>query len=164
MQGGVALGVLPGVGGAVGLEGGMQGRWWRAGLAVHGAPVRRRDHPDNADVQGRFDLVSGEALGCGVPAAGPVVFPLCGRVALGAIRGVGRGEVDAPNPRTTLWSGIGGSVGAAWRVTRLVAPFVSTQVLATLRDTAFSVGTVPGAVHDTGSVAFRAWLGVELHL
>ena len=164
LQGGVALGVLPGVGGAVGLEGGVRGKWWRAGLAVHGAPLRRRDHPQDATVRGRFDLVSAEALGCGVPEAGPVVFPLCGRVALGAVRGIGEGEVESPQPRTSFWGGLGGSAGAAWRVTRSIAPFVSAEVLATLRDTSFSIGTLPGAVHETGAVAFRAWLGIEFHL
>ena len=38
------------------------------------------------------------------------------------------------------------------------------RLLGSLRDTAFSVGSLPGAVHDTGSVAFRAWLGLEFYM
>jgi hypothetical protein len=164
VQGGVALGVAPGVGGAVGLEGGITGGRWRVGVALHGTPLRRRDHPQDGAVRGRFDLVTAQVLGCGVPSAGPVLFPLCGRLAAGAIHGVGEGAIDRPEPGWSPWIGLGTTAGAAWRATRWLAPFVSAEFLATLRGASFSVGSVPGTLHETGPVAFRAWAGLEFHL
>jgi hypothetical protein len=164
VQGGLALGVAPGVGGAVGLEGGVTGARWRVGVALHGAPLRRREHPQDGAVRGRFDLVTAQVLGCGVPSAGPVLFPLCGRLAAGAIHGVGEGAIERPEPGWSPWIGLGGTAGAAWRATRWLAPFVSAELLATLRGSSFSVGSVPGTLHETGPVAFRAWAGLEFHL
>jgi hypothetical protein len=164
LQGGLAVGVAPGIGGAVGLEGGITGARWRVGVALHGAPVRRREHPQDGAVRGRFDLVTAQVLGCGVPSAGPVLFPLCGRLAAGAIHGVGEGAIDRPEPSWSPWVGLGGTAGAAWRATRWLAPFVSAELLATLRGSSFSVGSLPGTLHETGPVAFRAWAGLEFHL
>ena len=163
-QGGLALGVLPGVGGAVGLEGGLEGDHWRAGVAIHGAPVRRAEHPQAHAVRGRFDLVAAEVIGCGVPSVKRVGFPLCGRFSAGGIRGVGAGDVALPTPRWVDWLGLGGSVGVSWRITRNVAPVFAAEALASLRRPSFSVGSRPGTLYRTGPVAFRAWLGIEIHL
>lgn len=164
IHGGLALGVGPGVGGAVAIDGGLIGRWWRAGLGFQAMPRRLIDHPNDGTVRGRFDLVVGEAVGCGVPAAGPVEFPLCGRVAFGGLRGAGEGNVDQPEPAWRRWVGLGGSAGAAWRVTERLAPALSVEALAPLQSRAFSVGGVPGILHETGAFALRAWLGLEIRL
>lgn len=164
LAGGLAWGVAPGVGGAVALEGGVRGRWWRAGLAAQAIPVRRIDHPDDAAVRGRFDLLVGQAFGCGTPMAGPVVFPLCGRVALGGLRATGQGAVEQPVPGWSTWWGLGGSAGVTWRVHPRVAPAVSLEALAPLQRRSFSVGGVPGTLHRTESVALRAWAGLEISL
>lgn len=164
IHGGLALGVGPGVGGALALDGGLTGRWWRAGLAVHATPRRITEHPSANGVRGRFDLVTAEALGCGVPEAGPVDFPLCGRVAFGGLRGAGEGDVQQPEPAWGLWSGLGGSAGASWHATERLAPALSVEGLAPLQSRVFSVGGVPGVLHETGTFAFRAWLGLEIHL
>ncbi len=162
--GGVALGVAPGVGGAVALEGGLEGRGWRAGLEVQTTPRRVRPHPNDPEVDGRFDVVTAEALGCGVPRAGPVTFPICGRFAGGGVRAIGDGNVARPEPAWGGWWAVGGSAAAAWQVTERWAPSLCIEALAPLRERSYSVGGVPGILHRTGTVALRAWAGVEIHL
>lgn len=162
--GGVAFGVAPGVGGAVAVEGGLKARWWRAGIGVQTAPRRLQPHPNDAGVRGRFDVVVAEAIGCGVPQAGPVEFPICGRLAAGGIRANATGDVGRSEPAWGGWWGVGASVGAAWRVTDRLAPTLSVEALTPLRDWSFSVGGVPGPLHETGAVALRAWAGLEIHL
>ena len=162
--GGVALGVAPGVGGAVALEGGLEARWWRAGLAVQTTPGRFRVHPNDSAVRGRFDVLMAEALGCGVPRAGPVEFPICGRFAAGGMRANGEGDVGRSEPAWGGWWGLGGSAAAVWHVTERWAPVLSAEALAPLREWSYSVGSVPGTLHQTGAVALRAWVGLEIHL
>lgn len=162
--GGVALGVAPGVGGAVAIEGGLQGQWWRAGFALQTTPRRFRPHPNNSAVRGRFDVLIAEAVGCGVPRAGRVEFPICGRFAAGGMRANGEGEVGRSEPAWGGWWGVGGSAAAVWHVTERWAPVLSVEALAPLREWSYSVGGVPGTLHQTGAVALRAWAGLELHL
>jgi len=162
--GGVALGVAPGVGGAVAIEGGLEARWWRVGLAVQTTPRRFQPHPADAGVEGRFDVVTAEALGCVVPWAGPVEFPICGRIAAGGVRATAEGDVRRSEPGWGGWWGLGGSGAVAWHVTERLAPMLSVEGLAPLRDRSFSVGGVSGVLHQTGAVAVRAWAGLEIHL
>lgn len=164
MHGGLAFGVAPGVGGAASLEGGLKGRSWRAGVAMQAMPRRSQSHPNRADIIGRFDLVQAELLGCGVPAAGPVEFPVCGRVAGGGLRAAGEGAVTRSEPAWGAWWGLGASAAVAWHVTDRLAPAFTLEALAPLRDWSFSVGSVPGDLYVTGPVALRAWLGLEIHL
>ncbi|MCR9159272.1 MAG: hypothetical protein ACE37F_08860 [Nannocystaceae bacterium] len=161
---GLALGIAPGLGGAVSLDGGLSGRWWRAGLAAEATPRRLTQHPNDARVRGRFDLVVGKALGCGVPRAGPVEFSLCGRVGVGGLRAVGAGNVAQPEPAWRPWFGLGGSASASWSITERLAPTVMVEGLAPLQSRTFSVGRVPGILHETGAFALRAWVGLEIHL
>jgi len=160
---GLALGVAPGIGGAFALDGGVTGRWWRAGVGLQAVPRRIQPHPQEPGIRGRFDLVTGESFGCGVPKVGPVEFPVCGRFAVTGVRVVGEGAVNGSDIVWGTWLGAGGSVGAAWYVTERIAPALSAVALAPLQDWSFSVGGVPGALHRTGSVAFRAWVGLEVH-
>ncbi len=160
---GLALGVAPGVGGGFALDGGVTGRWWRAGIAVQAVPRRIQTHPGDPGIRGRFDLVTGESFGCGVPKVGPVEFPVCGRFAVTGVHAVGEGSVRSSDRVWGTWLGAGGSVGIAWYATERIAPALSAVALAPLEDWAFSVGGVPGALHQTGPVAFRAWLGLEIH-
>ena len=160
---GPALGVLPRVGAGVTLDGGLQGRWWRAGASVRAFPVRTTPHPSVADVDGRFDLVVAGVLGCGVPAVRRVSFPLCARVDVGGLRAIGEGDVTAPSARWSPWVGVSASAGVAWRVVRRVAPFVAVEGVASLYRPSFSVGGVADPLFQTGAGGFRAWAGLELH-
>lgn len=162
--GGLAFGVAPGVGGAVAIEGGLEARWWRAGLAVQTTPRRFGRHPSDSAVRGRFDVLTAEAVGCVVPWAGPVEFPICGRIAAGGMRATGEGDVGQSEPAWGGWWGAGGSGAVAWHATDRWAPIASVQALAPLRDWSFSVGSVPGTLHRTGPIAVRAWVGLEIHL
>lgn len=164
LQAGVALGVGPGVGGAAAVEGGLEGRWWRAGLALQTSPRRFVRHPSDSSVQGRFDLIVAQAFGCGTPHAGPVEFPICARVAGGGLRGAGFGAVGRSEPAWGGWWGLGGSAAAVWHAWDRFAPTISAEALAPLRAWSYSVGDVPGVLHRTGPIAFRAWVGLEIHL
>jgi hypothetical protein len=160
---GPALGVLPRVGAGVSLEGGVQGRWWRAGASLRAFPVRTAPHPTLADVRGRFDLVVAGVLGCGVPVVRRVSFPLCARVDVGGLRAVGEGDVTDPRPRWSPWVGLAASAGVSWRVVRQVAPFVAIEGVASLYRPSFSVGGVADPLFQAGAGGFRAWAGLELH-
>lgn len=98
------------------------------------------------------------------PLGGSVEFPVCGRLAGGGLRGSGEGDVTRSEPAWGSWWGLGGSAGLAWHVTDHLAPAITVEALAPLRDWSFSVGSVPGTLYRTGAVAFRAWLGLEIHL
>lgn len=164
LGGGVALGILPGVGGAVALEGGVDGPRWQAGLSVRGFPLREVNHPQTSMISGRFDLVTAGALGCGVPGVRRVSFPLCGRVELGALRGLGQGAVTVPRPQWSLWAGLAASAAIRWRVLRWLAPFVALEGQVALLRPGFTVGTVPGTLFEAGLFGLRAWGGIALHL
>jgi hypothetical protein len=160
---GPALGVLPRVGAGVSLDGGVQGRWWRAGASVRAFPVRTAPHPTVADVRGRFDLVVAGVLGCGQPAVRRVSFPLCARVDVGGLRAIGEGDVTDPRPRWSPWVGLAASVGVSWRIVRQVAPFVAVEGVASLYRPSFSIGGVADPLFEVGAGGFRAWAGIELH-
>ncbi|MEM6291329.1 MAG: hypothetical protein AAGA54_08685 [Myxococcota bacterium] len=161
-HGGVGFGVAPGVGGSLTVEGGVQGRGWRAGLAVQTTPRQFGDHPDAPEVRGRFDVVLAQALACGVPTAGRVSFPLCGRVAGGGLRGAGRGAVTTADSAWGAWWGLGGSAAISFALTTRLAAVGTAEALASLRPWVFSVGGVSGLLHQTGPVAVRGSLGLEL--
>lgn len=161
---GPALGILPGVGAGVSLDGGVQGELWRVGASVRALPVRRVTHPDRDEIEGRFDLVHGGVLGCGMPSVRRVAFPICARLDAGAIRGVGEGEGVSPNPRWSPWVGVAGSAAIAWRVTRFVAPFVGAEGVVGLVRPPFTVGGEPAPLYRAGRAGFRAWAGIEIHL
>ena len=162
---GPALGILPNVGAGVSLEGGVQGELWRVGASARAFPVRRASHPALSGVDGRFDLVQGGVLGCGMPAFRRVVFPLCGRVDAGAMRGVGEGGgVTSPRPKWSPWLGLAGSAAVAWRVTRVIAPFVAAEGVVSLLRPSFSVGGQSELLFQAGRGGFRAWAGIEIHL
>lgn len=162
--GGVALGILPGAGGAVALEGGLEGRRWRAGLSGRGFPVRVQQHPQVQTVSGRFDLLTGGALGCGVLGGRPLAFPLCGRVEVGAVRGRGRGAVTQSQVRWSPWAGLVASAAVSWRALRFIAPFLAVEGVVGVVRPGFSVGTAPGTLYQMGRFGVRAWVGLELFL
>lgn len=164
LGGGLALGILPGVGGAVALEGGVDGPRWQAGLSVRGFPLREVNHPEAAAISGRFDLITAGALGCGVPGIRRLTFPLCGRVELGALRGQGQGAVTVPRPRWSVWAGLAASAALSWRVLRWLAPFVALEGQVGLVRPGFTVGTVPGTLFEAGRLGLRAWGGFQLRL
>lgn len=158
--GGAAYGALPGWGGAVRLEGGIEGRRWRAGLGVQTLPLRRFE---DEGVAARFDLLAATASGCLVLHAGPVEFPLCGRFSAGGLRG--QGLPPLPDARTTWspWVGLGAEVGAAWFVHRHVAVLAAAEGLGVLARPQFVAGNPPDPLWRPGPGGFRGWLGLEFH-
>ena len=161
VRGGLALGVLPGLGGAAGLDAGLQGRAWRVAVAGRVVPVRFADHPGDAMVSGRFDLATGGALGCGIPSVRRLAFPLCAGLEVGGLRGVGRGQVTRPQPRWSVWAGATASVSAAWRALRWLSPMLAAEGVLGLTRPGFTVGTVSGTLYEAQRVGLRVWAGLE---
>lgn len=162
--GGLALGILPGVGGAASVEGGISGRFWRFGLGVRGFPARTNRHPQDPEITGRFDLVSGSIIACGIPLQGRWLLSLCARFEAGAVRGVGEGAVSEPRPRWSPWMGAGATVAMAWWVLPRFAPFVALDGIAGVLRPAFVVGRASGDLFVVRTPGFRAWLGVEVRI
>ena len=107
VHGGLALGVAPGIGGALGLDGGLTGRGWRAGVAVQAMPRRNTPHPNSSAVVGRFDLVQAELFGCGSPSVGRSSSRSAGGWPAGGCEGRARATSPAPSPRGDLGGGSG---------------------------------------------------------
>lgn len=161
--GAAAYGVLPGWGGAVRLEAGLQGHRWRASAGLRGLPWRTFTN-DAPPLSARFDLLVATASGCLLLHARPIVFPICGRFAAGGLRG--RGRPPLPDPRTTWspWVGLGAEVGVAWFVHPRVALQLAVEGLASLTRPQFVTGSPPTPVWRPGRGGVRGWLGVEIHL
>ena len=159
--GGVALGVLPSVGGAVRVEGGIEGRHYRVGLTVRSTPVRRAEPSDLLNVRGRLDMINAGVLGCGVPLAGPVAFPICGRVLAGGVRATGDRGVDEAQPRWSAWVGGAVSAAASWRLLRSLALFVEAEAVFGFVRPGFTVGMFSRTLYRLRIPGFRAWAGIE---
>jgi hypothetical protein len=161
---GVAGGILPGVGAGVAVEGGVQGRGFRVGISARGLPARSTRHPESPDVSGRFDLVTGGVLACGVPSAARWSFPLCGQLQAGALRGVGRGAVARPRAQWSPWVGLTASASVAWRALRWLAPFLTAEGVVAAMRPGFTVGPLPGTIYEAGRFGGRVWAGVEFRI
>lgn len=160
LSGGLAAGVLPGVGGAAALEGGVDGPRWRVGLAARLFPERTQR---GVSADGRFTLMTAGGLGCYAPRYRSWAFPACGRVDVGALRGEGR-NAEQTEVAWPLWAGVSASGSAQWWVSERVVPFVTLEGTASLAVPAFSDGRVEGAFFRAGRWGVRAWLGFEIRL
>ncbi len=162
LSGGVAAGVLPGVGGAAAVEGGVDGHAWRVGVAARLVPARI-ERGVATDIDGGFTLATAGAIGCYVPRVGAWAFPTCGRVDVGTLRGEGR---NATQPRVVwpLWAGVSVAGSARWDASERIAPFVALEGVAALLVPSYAVGSVGGAFFQAGRWGARAWLGIEIRL
>lgn len=161
-SGGVAAGVLPGVGGSAALEGGIDGAAWRVGLAARLFPARTQQST-GASVEGRFALATGGALGCYVPHLRTWSFPTCARVDVGTLRGEGRNTAQS-RVVWPLWAGVSASASAHWQLADRIAPFVTLEGAAALLAPSYAVGGMADAFFRAGRLGLRAWVGFEIRL
>ncbi len=159
---GVGLGAVPGVTGAFALAGGL--RWSRARLELEGNYwIPRPSAPDD-QARVRVQLGTVTARGCGQLSRDRIEAPLCGGIAVGGMRGDGRG---APNARVAqgLWLALEAGVGLSWWFApqwALAGGFVaSVPVVHPSFDLA---ADPPRVLFEPSAVAGRLWLGIEFRL
>ncbi|MEX1366963.1 MAG: hypothetical protein AB1Z98_27800 [Nannocystaceae bacterium] len=110
--GGVTGLALPVLTGSLTAEGGVGGRGWEATLGAH--YWIRRQAMLGLGTRGRFELVAANLRGCGVPSAGPVDFPLCGIVTIGAVLAAGTEGLVRARSAAHPWVSLGASAGVRW--------------------------------------------------
>jgi hypothetical protein len=111
LDGGLDVGVLPGLGGHAGVFAGLSLRRVRMEAGLVGAPLRLA--PGAPD--GRFDRLAGAARVCPIWSRAAVTVALCVGAEAGAIHGVAR-DVERPQPRWAPWIGLTLSPAVRWRV------------------------------------------------
>ncbi len=160
IEGGLAGGILPGVGGGVGLMTGVFGPRWRFETGAMAWPARSATDPSDA-VTVRLDLVAGRARGCGGPATERLMVPMCVGAEIAGLRGVGTTGVTQPNVRWTVWGAVSIGAGLVWALRPWIAPYMGLEGSIPVVQPRFAVGDTP--VTRTGAVGARLWAGVELH-
>ncbi len=162
LEGGLEVGLLPGVGGLVGVVGGVALRRLRLEVGLMGSPVRSKSLPDGK-ISGRLDRLAGVLRVC--PGwTGPrarVTIAGCLGGEAGAIRAVAVGVAD-PSPRWAPWAAL--SLGPALRV-RLAGP-VGVRlgvegVLALARPT-FTLGAGGEQLFQVTPAGLRITLAIDL--
>jgi hypothetical protein len=121
LVGAVGLGPLPGATPGAGLYVSLQLPVFRLELGgqAHWSGVARYDSPAPVTAGADLKLFFGAARGCVTPGSGRWVFPICGGLELGVMRGVGFG-VPATSTTTGVWGGV------------VVGPAVRLQLLSQL--------------------------------
>ena len=155
VHGAVGWGLVPGVGGGLGLSGGALGPRWRAEVRGSYWPARlaRAGGGAGADV----GAAVGSVLGCAAPPLGPIAVQLCMGAEAGAVwaRGVG---TDPPlRPVRPIASAVLGT-GVVWR-SRFVAVWIRPEVVIPFTRPGFRAG--PTTLWDVAPVGARAALGVD---
>lgn len=160
VDGGIGLGILPGLGGTIGLIVGIE-----RGL-VRGELEGRYGWPRDDLLRGRADVGASVQAGtvavraCGVPRVARLAFPLCGGLEGGALRADGFGL--APD-RTTHRPLLSAQVSAALAVelgSRWALSLAAVGLVPILRPAVEVEGG--GELHRVASVGVRALLGVEV--
>ncbi len=144
LVGAVGLGPLPGVTPGAGLYVSLQLPVLRFELGgqAHWSGVARYDSPGPANVGADLNLLFGAARGCVTPGRGRWVFPICGGLELGVMRGVGFG-VPATSTTTGVWGGV--VIGPAVRLRLLtqLSLWVEADASLTLLKPEFHMRNLP---------------------
>jgi len=162
LDGGVLFGPVPNLAGGVALALALVyprwrletvGRYWFPGPA-------RFDGPSNVGAD--ISLGTVELRGCPAPSLGPVEFPLCVGVELGAMRGDPVG-LEQPRVRHRLWLAITAGGGLAWRFHAHMALWIAGDAVVAILRPGFRVEGL-GTVHTAAILGARAALGLEWRL
>jgi hypothetical protein len=142
LVGAVGLGPLPGVTPGAGLFLSLQLPVFRLELGgqAHWSGVARYDSP--ANVGADLNLFFGAARGCVTPGSGRWVFPICGGVELGVMRGVGFG-VPATSTASGVWGGVAIGPAVQLRLFSRLSLWVEADASLTLLKPEFHVRNLP---------------------
>jgi hypothetical protein len=147
---------------AGGLVGGLA---WQRRRARLEASVRHLFARTTAAEPGvRLALTSGALRGCFVPAWGRFELQTCGGLAVGGLRGEGAGPSVVPEPRTALWFGLLGAVGAGVSIARWAVLRAGAELTVLPALPRFHVHAAAGdrAVHRALPVGASFTLGIEM--
>jgi hypothetical protein len=160
-EGGLDLGLLPGLGGAAALAGGLAIRGVRLELGVIAAPARSRSFASGLGV--RLDRVAATLRVCpgGRVGRGNLTLFGCLGAEAGAIRGTGTGLVMNPNPRWVASGALLLGPALRWRIAGPVGLWFAVEGMIALRRPTFTVGTGADSFQVT-PVGLRVTLGVDL--
>lgn len=158
VDGGLDIGVLPGLGGHVGLFAGVSRRRVRGEAGVVVAPLRIAA---DDGVDARFDRVAGALRVCPLWSRRTVTFALCLGAEVGAIHGVAR-HVARPNPQWAAWLGVSLSPALRWRIVGPLGLYVALDGVVAVNRPRFSVNPGRELVFNAGRAGARATVGIEL--
>lgn len=161
INGGVTGLALPGVTGQLGGRVGVVDRGWSVSLGVRNRFETRA--PASNDVGGgAFRLFAGQATGCGWFYGGPLAFPMCGVLEVGALTAEGYG-IPEPKSSRRPWLALRAQPGLAYLPRPWIALGLALDVgLVASRERYFIEGV--GAVHDVGPIELGALLSVEFRV
>ncbi len=109
----------------------------------------------------RVTLGTAQGRGCGVPRSRRVEFPLCGGVALGALR-----VDDLVSPRLVthaFWAGATFSAALVWRFRPHFALWAGPEATIALQRPTVVLSGPEQVSYQSGRAAVRAALGIEFH-
>lgn len=160
-EGGLDLGLLPGVGGTAALAGGLAIRGVRLELGVLAAPGRTRLFSSGLGL--RLDRVAATVRVCpgGRLGRGDLTLFGCLGAELGAIRGTGTGLVMNPSPRWVATGALRLGPALRWRIAGPVGLWFAVEGVIALRRPTFTVGPGTDAFQVTPA-GLRVTLGLDL--
>lgn len=159
LVGAVGLGPLPGVTPGTGLYVSLQLPLFRLELGgqAHWSGVARYDSP--ANVGADLSLLFGAARACLTPSHGRWVFPICGGLELGSMRGVGFG-VPATGTTHGVWGGVVIGPAVQLRLLSQLSLWLEADASLTLLRPEFYVRNLP-TLFAPAAGASRAVAGFE---
>lgn len=160
IAGGVGLGAVPRVSGAVSLAAGL--RWHRGRLELEGSYWIPRTTERLAGSAVRVQLGTVAVRGCGQLVRERFDAVLCAGPQLGGMRGDGK---DARNARTAagVWFGLGAGVALSWWFRPRWALAGGLDVAVPVVHPAFRLaGATPVQLYAPAAVSGRLWLGIEV--
>jgi hypothetical protein len=112
--GGLGLGAVPRPAGVARVAFGPMGRFWAAELGATAWPLTSAQAADRDDIGGRLSLWSVDVRACGVLPGARLELAGCVAALVGAMHGVGIGDLEVRHRRTSPWVAI--VPGASLRV------------------------------------------------
>jgi hypothetical protein len=161
LVGDVGLGPLPGVTPGAGLYGSLQFPSFRVELGAQAfwGGVARYATPESvgADLQ----VFMGAARGCVTPGSGRWLFPICGGLELGTMRGQGFGA-NTTGSSSGLWGGVVIGPAVQFRTTQRLSLWVEADATLTLLKPEFHIRNLP-TLYAPAAGGSRASAGFELN-
>ncbi|MEZ5243450.1 MAG: hypothetical protein R2707_00010 [Acidimicrobiales bacterium] len=127
------------------------------------APPRRIDHPDNADLGGRFQAVAGTLRGCWAPVQGRFSFPLCLGARVNALQGEGRQGIRRPQTVWSPWGAIALEPAVVFSPIDRLGIFASVGALAAFNRPAFRLGPEQNPIFRVSAISAVVSFGLEVN-
>lgn len=158
--GGAGFNLLPGWAASASIILGVQGHRWRVETVAAALPSKRGG---TSEASGRFSLATIGVRGCGTFETQSLLFPLCGGLSVGGIRGR---AVEIAQASTAWFPWLSAHAGPSvhWRVHPRVRPFAGAELVVPILRGTFVVESAPELIHRPGVVGFSAHAGISISL